>query len=146
MKNDSPYRVVGGRVKRRVRMIAVTNNPLEVIDRRTGEVKMATPYVGSRAWRDIEDFVKLYDTSSLMGLRLCEWRVLLCVMEDLDFDGLFVYNEEECVRRTGMTGRMVYRGLKGLVDRDIVRRSKRGVYWVNPNIVYKGSRDELLEI
>ena len=55
----SPYRVTGGRVKKRVRLVAVTDNPIDVINKTTGEVKTATPYVGNRAWRDISSFIKV---------------------------------------------------------------------------------------
>jgi hypothetical protein len=63
----------------------------------------------------------------------------------LDFDGRFVFDGSDCVEQMGFkNSRSAYYGLRGLVEKDFVRRDKKGAYWVNPNIAYRGSRDELL--
>ena len=67
-------------------------------------------------------------------------------LHEMDFDGKFVFNESECMRLTGIGRTMVYDGLRGLISRDFIRKDKRGVYWVNPNIAFRGSRDELLDL
>lgn len=145
MRGSSPYRVSADRVKRRVRMVAVANNPIDVVNKVTGEVFTASPYVGSRAWRDVSDFVKVYRPEALGMLSQREYRVFCWALGRLDFDGRFVFNGEECREQMAFkTERSAYYGLRGLVEKDFVRRDKKGVYWVNPNIAYRGSRDELL--
>lgn len=141
---NNPYRVQAERVKRRVRMVAVANNPIDVVNKVTGEVFTASPYVGSRAWRDVSDFVKLYSPGRLARLKPCELGVFMCALERLSFDGKFVFEEESFMEETGYARGNVYKGLKGLAEKDLVRKDKRGSYWVNPNIAYRGSRDDLL--
>jgi len=145
MKEDSPYRVKADRVKRRVRMVAVANNPIDVVNKVTGEVFTASPYVGSRAWRDVSDFVKVYRPEDIGILSKREFMVFCWALGRLSFDGRFEFNGAECKEQMGFKcERSAYYGLKGLVEKDLVRKDKRGSYWVNPNIAYRGSRDELL--
>ena len=118
---------------------------MEVVDRTTGEVKVATPYVGNRAWRDISDFVKVFDPISFLKLGERELKVFIWVLIALDFDGKFVFDGSKCCKEVGFKcERSAYYGLKGLVEKDFVRKDKNGVYWVNPNIAFRGNRDELM--
>lgn len=145
MKEGSPYRVKAEKVKRRVRLVAVTHNPMDVVNVVTGEVQRATPYVGSRAWRDISDFVKVYKPEELGMLSQREYKVFCWALGRLDFEGRFDFSGAECKEQMGFkTERSAYYGLRGLVEKDLVRKDKRGSYWVNPNVAYRGSRDELL--
>ena len=145
-KLDSPYRVSGARVRRRVRMVAVADNPLEIVNKVTGEVSIASPYVGSRAWRDIASFIKVFDTDKISDLQRGEYSVFFWMLGKLDFDGGVLLDVDECARSRGISKRMVYYSVRGLVDKDFIRKDKRGMYWVNPNIAFRGNRDELLEL
>lgn len=143
----SPYRVQASKLKRRVRMVAVTTNPIDVVNKTTGEVMTATPYVGNRAWRDVSDFVKVFKPREIGMLSEREFKVFCWAMGRLDFEGRFKFNGAECKEAMGFKSeRSVYYGLKGLVEKDYVKKDKRGMYWVNPNIAYRGNRDELLDL
>ena len=140
----NPYRVDNPTVRKRVRMVAVTENPLEIVNKVTGEVTSATPYVGKKAVRDVTEFIKLYDTMALMRLKPCEMRVFLYVLSVLRFGGEFSFNYTDCMEKTGMKKSSVYDGLMGLASKDFVKRDDDDRWWINPNIAYRGSRDELL--
>lgn len=142
----NPYTVRNTKVKRRVRMVAVNKNPLEVVNTVTGEVTLASPYVGKRQYRDIGEFIKVYNPLMMMRMSKEEYRVFMYALYKLDFSGLFLFDTDDCVEITGMSRSGVFRGLKGLLEKDSVRKDKRGAYWINPNIAFRGSRDELLEI
>jgi hypothetical protein len=144
VNEESPYRVRAQRTKMSTRMVAVAGNPIDVVNRSTGEVIGATPYVGKRMLRDRSDFVKLYDPDQLVVLKPCELLVFMCALARLSFDGKFVFDEGVFMEKTGYARGNVYKGLRGLIEKDYVRKDKRGSYWVNPNIAYRGSRDELL--
>ena len=144
MRNGSPYSVVPDKVKKGVRLSAVASNPIDLVSKSTGEVVGATPYVGRRTVRDISDFVKLYDMRVLMKLGMAEIRVLMHMMGKLDFSGMVEFEEEECIEETELSRVSVYKGIRGLVEKDIIKKDKRAHYWVNPNIAYRGSRDDLL--
>ena len=128
----------------RTRMVAVAGNPIDVVNRSTGEVIGATPYVGRRMLRDTSDFVKLYNPKQLARLRPCEYVVFMCALGRLTFEGKFAFDEEVFIEEAGYARGNVYKGLRGLIEKDYVRKDKRGSYWINPNIAYRGSRDELL--
>lgn len=145
MNKINPYRVVPDKVKKSVRLSAVTKYPLELVSRTTGEVVGATPYFGRRALRDISDFVKLYKPAVLLYLLPAELKVLVYMMEKLDFSGMVEFDEAECMEYTGLSRVSVYRGVRGLVQKDIIRKDKRAHYWVNANVLYRGSRDELMD-
>lgn len=138
--------VEDARVKKRVRMVAVADNPLDIVNTKTGEVKRAMPFVGNRAYRDVSEFVKVYDWMSLVQMKSYEWKVFGYACEELEFDGSFRMVYEDCMRMTGLSRSGVDKGLKGLVEKDYIRRECNGHYWINPNIAYRGSRDELLDI
>lgn len=142
----NPYIVDSPRVKKRVRLVAVNEHPLEVIDRVTGEVKVATPYVGKRMYRDVSEFVKVYGLEELVRMGLQELKVLFYVMDSIDFEGSFRFEKDKCIAFTGLSRASVFRGLKRLRDRDVIRKKDGGHYWINPNIAFRGNRDELLGI
>ena len=125
-------------------MVAVAGNPIEVVNRSTGEVIGATPYVGKRMLRDTSDFVKLYDTEALLSFGNDEWRVFVYCMGRLDFGGKCVVDVEDCMQKTGMCRSSIFNGLNKLVARDALRREGGGRYWINLNIAFRGSRDELI--
>lgn len=137
-KNPYEVRVVSFRKKRK--FIAV-DKPLEVIDRETGEVTTATPLVGNSSYRDTSPFVKLYDTSVMLSLRLNEVKVLVYIFDKMEYSGLFVLDIDSCASFTGLNIRTIYKAVTELVNRDVIRKESRGRYWVNPNIACKGSRD-----
>jgi hypothetical protein len=136
----NPYEVRVKSFRKRRRFIAV-DNPIEVVNKVTGEVTNATPLVGNSSYRDTSPFVKLYDPSILFRLRGCESKVLGYVLDVMDYSGSFVLDVEVCAASTGMNKRTVYKALEVLVSEDVIMKNTRGRYWVNPNIACKGSRD-----
>lgn len=138
VRNPYEVKVVSFRKKRK--FIAV-DKPLEVIDRETGEVTTATPLVGNSSYRDTSPFVKLYDTSVLLRLRLNEVKVFAYILDKMDYSGMFVLDIDECVTVTCIHTRTVYKAIQELVRLDVIMKNTRSRYWVNPNIACKGSRD-----
>lgn len=114
---------------------------MEVVDKVTGEVKAVTPLVGNRAYKDTSEFVKLYEFDYLMDLKVYEMKVLLYMLREMSYQGMTIFKSSECAKVTGMSKSMVYMGLKGLIDRDVIRKEGQRMYWINPNIACKGSRD-----
>lgn len=147
MKESSPYRVQPDKVKKGVRLSAVASNPIDLVSRSTGEVVGATPYVGRRTVRDISDFVKVYSPMELLELSERELKVFCWALSGLDFDGKFSFDGAKCKEELGFKcERSAYYGLKGLVEKDFIRKDRKGIYWINPNIAFRGSRDELMEL
>jgi hypothetical protein len=138
VKNPYEVRVVSFRKKRR--FVAV-DQPLEVINKVTGEVTSATPLVGNSSYRDTSPFVKLYDVRILTRLRLNEVKVFAYVMQEVDYSGVFTLDIDGCSAWTMLHPNTVYVAIRRLCELDVIRKDTRGRYWLNPNIACKGSRD-----
>lgn len=138
----NPYEVKVVSFRKKRRFIAV-DTPIEVINKETGEVTNATPLVGNSSYRDTSPFVKLYDIGILLKLRLNEVKVLSYAMNVMDYNGQFVLDIDRCVLWTGLNVRTVYKAVGSLLGYDVIRKESRGVYWVNPNVACKGSRDSM---
>jgi len=143
---NNPYVVRDAKVKRRVRLVAVTTNPMDIVNTATGEVERATPYVGKRQWRDIGEFTKVYSAEVVFGLSVYAFRVMHWIWSVMDFEGAFAFDADACAERIGVGRRHAFRGLKELKEKDIVRKNKGSLYWFNPNIAFRGSRDDLLDL
>ena len=141
MSDSNPYKVVVTSFRKRTRMVRVTSNPIEIIDKVTGEVKAATPFVGNRAYRDTTEFVKLYDTDILLSMSNCEVKVFGYVMKNMQYGGLVVIDIDECSDYTGLGRSAVYKGIGLLCEKDVMRKDGNSRYWTNPSVVCRGSRD-----
>lgn len=140
MSEINPYKVIVTSYRKRTRLLKV-ESPMEVVDKVTGEVKAVTPLVGNRAYKDTSEFVKLYEFDYLMDLKVYELKVFLYMLKEMNYGGMAVFKASECASVSEMSKSMVYLGLKGLVERDVIRKEGQRMYWVNPNIACKGSRD-----
>jgi hypothetical protein len=136
----SPYKV--DMIRKRKKFINV-NRPenVDYVDAETGEVRHMVNLVGHTEIVDSTPFVKLYDYDSLMCLSLCGVRCLLYVMSAMQYGEKFRFDVSKCAEYVGCSRHYVYRGRKELEDADIIKRANSRSYFVNPNILYKGNRD-----
>ena len=141
--SNNPYVISDARVKSRVRLTAITSAPLDLVDRMTGDVVKVKPYFGTRSYRDVSEFIKVYDPIAIALMKPFELKVFMYGLLKLDYDGGFDFVTKECMKMMGMCKSSVDKGLRGLLAIDAVRREKKGKYWVNPNIAYRGNREEL---
>ncbi len=142
MSDVNPYKVRVTSFKKRTRIVCVASNPIEIVDKVTGEVRGATPYVGNRAYKDTTEFIKLYDARVLLEMSTCEVKVFSYVMGHIQYGGLLAFDIDECGRYTGLGKSAMYKGIGLLCEKDIIRRDGGSRYWVNPSVVCKGSRDK----
>ena len=143
MMEGNPYKVVVRKYRRRFKTDAVGNEPIETINRKTGEVRVATQLIGTQKIYDTTDFVKLFEPRILIGLSVGAVYVLSYIMSCLRFGGYVLFNYKDCMLYTGYQSRQtIYRGLLELTKKDIIRPKKRCEWWVNPNFIYRGQRDE----
>lgn len=142
MQERNPYKVVVKKWRKRNRIIAVTDNPVEVVDKVTGEVRTATPYVGNRCYRDTTDFVKLYEPLVLMKMKPYGVKVFAYMVSRMGFGGVIQFDYDECMSLSGLSRSTVYRGIVDLIEQDVVRKKSRTEYWINPNVVFRGQRED----
>ena len=140
----SPYRVDVKKRRKRFKADAVGTAPVETYNLETGEVRSAIQLVGQNRFYDITDFIKLYEPSILIGMSCEAVAVFAYIISHMLFEGYVRFNYEECMAYTKYHSRQsVYRGLMELKKRDVVRQKGRGEWWVNPNVAFRGNRDEI---
>ena len=143
-EDTNPYKVVVKKRRKRFKADAVGTAPVETYNLETGEVRSAIQLVGNNKFYDVTDFIKLYNPAILIGMSCEAVAVFAYIMNNLLFEGYVIFRYEDCMAYTKYHSRQsVYRGLMELKNRDVVRQKGRGEWWVNPNIVYRGQRDEI---
>lgn len=141
MLESNPYELKVKKWRKRRRMLAVAETPLEIIDKSTGEIKGATPLVCGDRFRDTTDFIKIYEPKLLMNLSKAGSNMLFYVMSRMNFQGFAEFTYDQAKEDTGYkTNKSIYDGLIELVEKDIIRPKDEGGYWINPNIMYRGAR------
>ena len=144
MMEGNPDKVIARKVRTRFKADAVGTSPVETYNLETGEVRRAIQLVGANKVYDMTDFIKFYDPRVLVGMSSEAVAVFAYIVSRLQFGGYVQFDYKECVEYTGYHSRQsVYRGLMELGKKDVVRQKGRGEWWVNPNIVYRGQRDEI---
>lgn len=143
MLNNNPYTVRVTRYRRRFRPEVVGGKPVEVVDTQTGEVTVGTQLIGRQKLYDSSDFIKIFDVMPLMTLNKTALSILLYLLHNLQFGGFSKFNYKEAMQMLHLGNRTtIYRGIKELQEKDIVRPKQKGEYWLNPNIAYRGQRDQ----
>lgn len=133
------------KIKHKKQMIRSTNKDTEVM-----LVNQDGENVGHSAFiREIQvdedKFAKLYisQLAALWGLTKTSLKVLSYILHSLrpNEDGVY-FNFEECMSFCEYKDlRSVYDGILGLINADIIARTKRNYfYYINPRIVFNGSR------
>ena len=143
MLEGNPYIVKVTKVRKRFRPEVIGGKPVEVINTETGEVTVGTQLVGRQKTYDSSEFIKWYDPKVLIGLSSAAVAVFSYIVSRLRFGGIVSFEYKNASEYTGYVNRQsLWRGLQELLRLDIIRPKAKGEYWVNPNIVYRGQRDE----
>ena len=145
MMEGNPYKVNVQKYRRRFKAKSIGREPVEIVNTRTGEIQSGTQLVGEQKIYDTSDFVKVFLPAELLNLTYSAIRILVYIMSRLRFGGFVIFNYKDCMEMTGYNTRStVYRALQELQEKDFIRAKRRGEWWVNPNIIYRGQRDVFL--
>ena len=143
MLEGNPYIVRATKTRRRFRPEIVGGKPVEVVDTKTGEVTVGTQLIGRQKVYDSSEFIKWYDPKVLIGLSVQAVAVFAYMVSRLRFGGIVQFDYKEAADYTGYKSRQsLWKGLRELQERDVIRRKDKQEWWVNPNVVYRGQRDE----
>ena len=135
-----PYEVFPTKLAKRKRRIGVVNH-VEILRKGTGELLDQPGYVMEEVTVDVSPFIKVYDTCVFKDLSLQGLRLLGYVMDNVGYDGVVRIDVKEALSWIGKkSASSVYYGIQDLLDNDVVRVKGGGEYFVNPNIVSKGTR------
>lgn len=143
MIQGNPYIVRPTKLRRRFRPEVVGGKPVEVVNKETGEITVGTQLVGRQKIYDSTEFIKLYDPSIFLRLSQPAVAVFAYIIANLQFGGIVYFSYKDALLYTGYKSReSIFRGLQDLLKNDVIRNKEKQIFWVNPNIVYRGQRDE----
>ena len=135
---ENPFKLVEGE------LIFKNGRSRTVTDEVTGEVLVLVEGGGGVFRRDVSVFVKVFRNPILrdlshVGLRLFLHLIFTC-KPNIDW---VVINIRDAMGECGLKYRAdVYRGIADLVEKGVISKKEKGVYWINPHVLYNGNRIE----
>lgn len=118
----------------------------EFIDAETGELR--TMQVSDIEERDfnfhkvwMRNFISTLDIVGNQKTKLCFW-----IIDNLNRENQLMYTYRQISEKTKISLETVRITMGILLDSNFLRRQNQGCYIVNPDIVFKGSRDGRLDI
>lgn len=116
------------------------------IDRDTGELNEMQ--VVSIEERDA-NFHKIWLGHIVQALDLIgnkKIKVVNYIMENLNSDNLFIKTQRDVADNLNISYRTVALTFKTLQEADFIKQPKRGIYQINPNVIFKGGKEKRLNI
>lgn len=131
-------------VKSKNQAVATSKNDI-IINTITGEQKDDALFLASKKNVDAEEFVKIFQGSmaAIFGLSKAAQRVFSYVFSAVkpSQDNL-IFRADDCKEATGYNSiQTIYSGLAELLDNEFIAKSDiTNVFFINPQIFYKGDR------
>ena len=118
----------------------------QYINARTGEIEdfcvtniEERDYNFHKVW--MRNFISTLDIVGNQKTRLCLW-----IIDHLNKENQLLYTYRQIAATTTMSLETVRTTMKILLEADFLRRINQGCYIVNPDILYKGSRNGRMNI
>lgn len=93
----------------------------------------------SKVW--MRSFIAALDIVGNKKTRLCYW-----IIDNINRDNLLIGTLRQIAEKSAMSLETVRVTINILLDADFLRRVSQSVYMVNPNVLYKGSRNGRLDV
>lgn len=118
----------------------------QYIQTSTGEIKdfqvseiIDKDFNFNKIW--MKNFISTLEIVGNQKSKLCFW-----IIDNLNRDNQLIATYRQLADRTGMSLETVRVTMKLLLDADFLRKQATGVYIVNPDIVFRGSRTARLNV
>lgn len=89
----------------------------------------------------MRDFVRTLELVANKKEKVCYW-----IIDHLSKDNMLIYTYHQMAEEIGVSYDTVASTMKILLDADFLRKHHLGLYIVNPNIIFKGSRSRRLNV
>lgn len=118
----------------------------EYINTRTGELEqMQVTSVEDRDFNFtkmwMKNFISTLDIVGNQKTRLCFW-----IIDHVDKENRLIGTYRTIASQSGMSLDTVRITMKLLMDADFMRKAQNGVYVINPNLVFKGTRNARMNV
>ena len=127
----------------------VLDQPLELTDPTTGELRTATRLVVPVDERKDKDFCKVYynAVSKIAELPRSAQKVFDYLLENMDFENkVYVLNQRKLAEKLELAYKTVRNAFSLLQKRNFIKKLENGLYMVNPAIACKNRRGKDLLI
>lgn len=118
----------------------------EYINTRTGELEQMQvtsiedrDFNFTKMW--MKNFISTLDIVGNQKTRLCFW-----VIDHVDKENRLIGTYRTIASQSGMSLDTVRITMKLLMDADFMRKAQNGVYVINPNLVFKGTRNARMNV
>lgn len=118
----------------------------EYINTRTGELEQMQvtsiedrDFNFTKMW--MKNFISTLDIVGNQKTRLCFW-----IIDHVDKENRLIGTYRTVASQSGMSLDTVRITMKLLMDADFMRKAQNGVYVINPNLVFKGTRNARMNV
>lgn len=118
----------------------------EYINTRTGELEQMQvtsiedrDFNFTKMW--MKNFINTLDIVGNQKTRLCFW-----IIDHVDKENRLIGTYRTIASQSGMSLDTVRITMKLLMDADFMRKAQNGVYVINPNLVFKGTRNARMNV
>ena len=118
----------------------------EYINTRTGELEQMQvtsiedrDFNFTKMW--MKNFISTLDIVGNQKTRLCFW-----IIDHVDKENRLIGTYRTIASQSGMSLDSVRITMKLLMDADFMRKAQNGVYVINPNLVFKGTRNARMNV
>lgn len=124
--------------------ITIAKSDKAIMSRETGEIEENTLFIGMKKELDKDQFVKIFHSQLqvIFDLSKAALKVFGYIASVTEFGDKILFDIEDCKEYTGYKGlESIYKGLAELLNAEMIARTKQSsVYFINPQVFYKGDR------
>lgn len=128
--------------------VVIARSDKMLMSRESGEVDEETLFIAAKKDVDKEQFVKIFlsNVQALFDLSKSTLKVFSYFASITEFGDKVIFDLEDCKEYTGYSSRQtIYRAIADLLAAEVIARtSANNLFFINPQIFYKGDRIVLM--
>lgn len=124
--------------------VTIAKSNKAIFNTSTGEIDDNTLFIGMKKELDKDQFVKIFHSQLqvIFDLSKAALKIFSYIASVTEFGDKILFDLEDCKNYTGYKGvESIYKGIGELLKAEMIARTKQSnVYFINPQIFYKGDR------
>jgi hypothetical protein len=131
-------------IKKGNKNVVIAKSDKAIFSTSTGEVDGDTLFIGTKKELDKDQFVKIFHShlQAIFDLSKASLKVFSYIASVTEYGDRIIFNLEDCKKYTGYNSKeTIYKSLAELLKADIIARTDASnLFFINPQIFYKGDR------
>lgn len=141
--NENPF-IPNLLIKKGKKNIVIAKTDKALFNKSTGEMDDDTLFIGTKKDLDKDQFVKIFHShlQAIFDLSKATLKVFGYIASVTEFGDKIIFDIEDCKKHTGYSSNnVIYKALTELLKADIIARTEKAyLYYINPQVFYKGDR------